>query len=375
MFKKVGAIGVMGAALAVVAATALSGTAAARVSAADATVSCKSPVTIGVAYPASGPETSIGTLQYNWARQAVTNWNKSHSVKVKLLPGNTELGVSTTFAISVANSFKANSSVVAVTGPAGSQEMQDTANIWKQAGLAPISGSETRVALTRSVANPHTGPRETTPGYFFRTVPNDGQQAATAAAYIKNVLHLKKVEIIDDSEGYSTGLRDFISTAFAKEGVTVTKKDEITETPLQTDFSTVIARIPAGTQLIYIPWQTLLAGRRTSTTSCTPTSQAPRSSSWVPMARTTRRRSRASGSYLTAFPYSPSNPVVKAYAHAHGGDPQTFGLPSYTATMANATAIQTACKAHGNKITRTEVRQAIQKTTLTAAQGLLGFPV
>ena len=93
-----------------------------------------------------------------------------------------------------------------------------------------------------------------------------------------------------------------------------------------------------------------------------------------PMARTTRRRSRARG-YLTAFPYPPSNPVVKAYAHAHGGDPQTFGLPSYTATMANATAIQTACKAHGNKITRTEVRQAIQKTTLTATQGLLGFPV
>jgi ABC-type branched-subunit amino acid transport system substrate-binding protein len=374
MFKRVGAIGVMGAVIAVAVATALSGTAAAKVAASASTVSCKNPVTVGVAYPESGPLTSIGSLQYNWAAYAAAKWNASHTLKINLLQGDTQLGNGTVHAIAVAQSFKNNASVVAVTGPAGSQEMQDTATIWHSAGLAPISGSETRVALTRSVANPSTGPRETTPGYFFRTVPNDGEQAATAAAYIHTVLKKTKVEIIDDSEGYSTGLRDFIKVALKADHVTVTRLDSITETPLQTDFSGVIAHIPSGTQLIYIPWQS--------------SSQAENFYSQLHAAKPGTKiilmgadgtndpsTFKGGGSYLTAFPYSSTNPTVKAFANAHNHDVESFGLPSYTATLANATAIQAACKAHKNSITRAQVRAAIQKTSLTSSQGLLGFPI
>ena len=39
--------------------------------------------------------------------------------------------------------------MIAVSGPAGSQEMQDTASIWKGAGLAPISGSGQPASLER----------------------------------------------------------------------------------------------------------------------------------------------------------------------------------------------------------------------------------
>jgi ABC-type branched-subunit amino acid transport system substrate-binding protein len=370
MFKKVGAFGVLGAAIAIAVAVTLSGTAAARVSAAAGTVSCKSPVTIGVAYPQTGPAASIGVLQYDWASFAATQWNKSHSVKIKLVQGDTQLGNGTTHAIAVAQSFKNNAAMVAVTGPAGSQEMQDTATIWKQAGLAPISGSETRVALTRSVANPSTGPRETTPGYFFRTVPNDGQQAATAAAYIHTVLKKTKVHIIDDGEGYSTGLRDFIKVALKGYGVKVTT-DSITQST--TNYAPTISAIPSGTQLIYIPWQ--LSSQAQNFYNAL--KGAGKGSIVLMGADGTDDPGtfKGAGSYLTAFPYSPTNPIVKAYATAHGGNPQTFGLPSYTATWVNATAIQTACKAHGNKITRTQVRQAIPKTIVPSSQGLLGFPV
>jgi len=370
MFRRVAAFGVTGSAIAVLVAMTLSGTASARVAAAASTVSCKNPVTIGVAYPETGPAASIGTLQYNWAAQAATKWNSSHSVKIKLVKGDTQLGNGTSFAIAVAHAFASNGAMVAVTGPAGSQEMQDTSTIWHGAGLAPISGSETRVALTRSVSNPSTGPRETTPGYFFRTVPNDGQQAATAAAYIHSVLKKTKVEIIDDGEGYSTGLRDFLKVALKADHVTVTT-NHITQT--DTNFSTVIASIPAGTQLIYIPWQ--LSSQAEN--FYTQLHAAGKGSITVFGSDGTDDPStfKGAGSYVTAFPYDPSNPVVKAFANHHGGNAETFGLPSYTATWVNATAIQAECAAHGNKITRAEVRSKIAKVQLSSAQGLLGFPI
>jgi hypothetical protein len=66
---------------------------------------------------------------------------------------------------------------------------------------------------------------------------------------------------------------------------------------------------------------------------------------------------------------------VKSFAKAHGGDPETFGIPSWTSIMVNATAIQKACKAGHGKITRASVRKEIPKVILPISKSLLGFPV
>jgi|SRR5579871_54443 len=368
MFKKVGAFGVTGAAIAVVVAMTLSGTAAARVAA--GTVSCTKPVAIGFAYPQTGPAASLGAPQADWASYGVTKWNASHSVKLKLIKGNTQLGNGTSFAIAVANSFKNNSSIVAVSGPAGSQEMQDTASIWVSAGLAPVSGSETRVQLTRAQGNGQgNNARQTTPGYFFRTVPNDGQQGDNVATYIHSVLHSKKVLIIDDSEAYSTGLRDQVKADLIADGVTV-NTNSISQS--DTSFSGVISSIPSGTDLIYIPWQLppqaenfytqLHAAGKNITLFGSDGTDDPSTF-------------KGKGSYVSAFPYDPTSSVVKSFTSHHKGNSETFGLPSYTSVWVNGTAIQAACKAHHNKITRAEVRAAIQKVSLSKAQSLLGFSV
>jgi len=356
----------LGAAIAVVLATTLSGTAAARVAASAATVSCTKPVTVGFAYPQTGPAASLGAPQADWASYAVTRWNASNPVKIKLVKGNTQLGNGTNFAIAVANSFAGNSSMVAVSGPAGSQEMYVTASIWQGAGLAPISGSETRVQLTRAQG---ASPRQTTPGYFFRTVPNDGQQGDNVANYIHKVLKAKKVLIIDDSEAYSQGLRDQVKADLQAVGVTV-NTNSITQS--DSNFSSVIASIPSGTDLIYIPWQlppqaenfyTQLhsAGKNITLFGSDGTDDPS--------------TFKGKGSYVSAFPYDPTSSIVKAFTSHHGGNAETFGLPSYTSVWVNATAIQAECKAHGNKITRAEVRAEIPKVSLTTAQSLLGFPV
>jgi branched-chain amino acid transport system substrate-binding protein len=365
MLRKVGAFGAMGAVVAVVVATTLSGTAAAKIAAAQS-ISCNSPVTVGVAYPETGPAASIGTLQYNWAAAAANKWNASNAIKIKLVKGDTQLGNGTSHAISVAQAFKNNSAMVAVTGPAGSQEMQDTATIWKSAGLAPVSGSETRVQLTRAQGS---SPRQTTPGYFFRTVPNDGQQGANDAAYIHNVLKLTKVEIIDDEEAYSTGLRDQLKAALNGFGVHVSL-NHVSQS--DTSFSSVIAAIPAGTQLIFLPWQLSSQAENFYV-------QLHAAGKNIPLFGSDGTDDpstfKGTGSYVSGFPYDPTNPVVTSFASHHGGDAETFGIPSYTATLVNATAIKKVCAAFGPKITRAEVRAQIAKTALSASQGLLGFPI
>ena len=83
----------------------------------------------------------------------------------------------------------------------------------------------------------------------------------------------------------------------------------------------------------------------------------------------------AHGAYVSGFPVDASSPVYKAFTKAHKGQPETFGLPTYTSIWANATAIKMACKAGHGKTTRKAVRKDLLKVKLTAKQSLLGFPV
>ena len=89
-------------------------------------------------------------------------------------------------------------------------------------------------------------------GFFFRTVPPDAIQSTTAANYINKKLKYKRVYIIDDQEAYSTGLADAVQAKLRAAGVTVTR-DGVSQQ--QSDFSSLIAKIPRDTQIVYIPWQ------------------------------------------------------------------------------------------------------------------------
>ena len=182
MLKKIGLVAVLGTLISVVVATTAWGSAKApsRVSAAAAAkVKCGKVRTIGMAAPVTGPASDIGNQQIRWAKYFVKRWNKSHpSARIKMVLGDTQLGVDTAFAVKAAKSFASNSKVLGVVGPAGSQEVVASTTAYKQGGLGFVSGSATRVTLTDG----HTdGNRR---GYFYRTVPNDGQQGPTVANYM-----------------------------------------------------------------------------------------------------------------------------------------------------------------------------------------------
>ncbi|HEY2741177.1 MAG TPA: branched-chain amino acid ABC transporter substrate-binding protein [Gaiellaceae bacterium] len=368
MLKKIGLVAVLAALISVVVATTAWGSAKAprTAAAATASVKCGKQVSIGVAYPATGGVAFLGVLQFDWAKYAVKRWNGSNKLKIKLVQGDTKLTTDAAANLAVAHSFASNGKVLAVTGPAGSQEVQDSAGVYHGAGLAPVSGSATRIFLTRAKPG---DPRETSKGFFYRTVPNDGQQGDAVANYIHSSLKKKRVYIIDDEEAYSQGLADQVQADLKKFGVNAGRNHVAQNV---SDFSSLIASIPNNTQLVYIPWQQaaeaqtfsqqLKANGRNATVMGSDGIDAP-------------GQFEAHGAYVSGFPVDATSSAYKAFTKAHKGQPETFGLPTYTSVWANATAIKMACKAGHGKTTRQAVRKDLLKVKLTAKQSLLGFPV
>jgi branched-chain amino acid transport system substrate-binding protein len=328
-----------------------------------AAVKCGKVRTIGLAAPYTGPAAAIGNQQVRWAKYFVKRWNaqkKNKNRKIKIINGDTQLGVDTAFAVKVAKAFASNKKVLGVVGPAGSQEVVASTSGYKGGGLGFVSGSATRTTLTDG----HTdGNRR---GYFFRTVPNDAAQAPAVANWMTKKLKWKRVYIIDDQETYSQGLADGVEKILKNRGVT-TLRDSISQT--DSDFSSKIAKIPGNYQGIYIPWQ--LAGQAQTFGQQVKAAGKGNIKLFGSDGLFAPGTWKIAGSYDSAFPYDPKSKIVKAFIKAHKGDGQFFGLPSYVATQVVVGAVTKAC-ANG-KATRAEVRKYIAKTRLKSS--ILGFPV
>ncbi|HEY7603601.1 MAG TPA: branched-chain amino acid ABC transporter substrate-binding protein [Gaiellaceae bacterium] len=350
----------------VVVATAFAGTdgTAAKATRGAAAIACGTTRTIGVAAPITGPAASIGQQQLRWAQYYVKQWNAvkaNAKQKIRIVQGDTQLGVDTAFAVRVSQAFASNAQVLGVVGLAGSQENVAATSVLKGGGLGWVSGSATRVSLTDG----HTDGNRL--GYFFRTVPNDNVQGPTVANYIRLKLKADRVFIIDDQESYSQGLSDTVQANLKSHNVNVTRDSVAQDT---TDFSSLIAKIPGNTDVIYIPWQL-----------------SPRAQGFGQQLKAAGKNItlfgsdglfdpatfKISGSYDSFFPVDTNAPVVKAYAAAHGGDGEYFGAPTFAATQVLVGAVTRACK--DGKATRAEVRAQIARTNIPAAQSVLGFKI
>src|ERR1051325_29151 len=215
----------------------------------SALIKCGKTRTIGIAAPLTGDAASLGLQQLRWTKFFVARYNRTHKKKFRLIQGDTQLP-NTAQALAVAHQFASNSKILGLVGPAGSQEVQARVAVDKGGCLAVVTGSATRVALTRSKPGK---PRETPVGWFYRTVPNDDQQGLRVANWINTKLKKKRVYIIDDEEAYSQGLADQVEALLsAKPGFKVSR-DHVSQSV--SDFSSLITRIPSNTQIVYIPWQ------------------------------------------------------------------------------------------------------------------------
>ena len=324
-------------------------------SASAATKSCVA--SIGFEGPITGPVAPLGTEQLHFAELAKDMDNAANKTKISIVQGDTQLQPAQ--ATTVTQQFISNSGILAVVGPAGSQEVEAVGGPMARAGMAFITGSATAVALT-------TGKYPT----FFRVVSKDSVQGPQDANYIVNTLHPKAIMIVDDQEAYSTGLVSAMTPVFQAAGI---KVDHESVSQKLTDFSSLVAKVTPATSVVVLPWQVAANAQQFGRNLA---QQHKKAVIFGTDGLFSPGTFTISGSYVSSF--GPDITAIAAdsalaqAAKAKYGAFGTFGPPVFAATHVIDEAIASVCKA-GQTPSRANVLAAIKKTNEPTS--ILGQPI
>ena len=312
---------------------------------------------IGLEAPITGPVAPLGQEQLHFAQLAMITDNLANKTRITLVQGDTQLNPA--MATTVTQQFTSNNKIVAVVGPAGSQEVEAVGPLMDRAGLAFISGSATNASLT-------TGKYPT----FFRSVSKDSVQGPQDANYIVNTLHPKALMIVDDQEAYSTGLVSAMVPIFSAAGV---KVDHESVSQKTTDFSSLVAKVTPDTTVVVLPWQVAANAQQFGKDLAQEHKKAVifgTDGLFSPGTFT------ISGSYVSSFGPDitaiPADSAIAAAAKAKYGTFGTFGPPVYAATHVVDEAIASVCKS-GQTPSRANVLAAIKNTNEVTS--ILGQPI
>jgi branched-chain amino acid transport system substrate-binding protein len=312
---------------------------------------------IGFEGPITGPVAPLGTEQLHFAELAVSMDNAANNTKITLVQGDTQLQPAQ--ATTVTQQFISNSAILAVVGPAGSQEVEAIGGPMGRAGMAFISGSATAVALT-------TGSYPT----FFRVVSKDSVQGPQDANYIVKTLHPKALMIVDDQEAYSTGLVSAMVPVFQAAGI---KVDHESVSQKVTDFSSLVAKVTAADTVVVLPWQVAANAQQFGRDLAQEHKNAVifgTDGLFSPGTFT------IAGSYVSSFGPDitgiAADASIAAAATAKFGSFGTFGPPVFAATHVIDEAISSVCKA-GQTPSRANVLAAIKQTNEPTS--ILGQPI
>jgi branched-chain amino acid transport system substrate-binding protein len=320
-----------------------------------ATKSCVAST--GMEGPLTGPVAVLGQEQLHFAQLAVLRDNLANHTKITIVQGDTQLNPAQ--ATTVTQQFTSNSKIVAVVGPAGSQEVEAVGPLMARAGLAFISGSATAAALT-------TGKYPT----FFRTVSKDSVQGPQDANYIINNLHPKALMIVDDQEAYSTGLVSAMMPIFQAAGI---KVDHESVSQKLTDFSSLVAKVTPSTTVVVLPWQVASNAQQFGRNLA---QQHKKAVIFGTDGLFSPGTFSINGSYVSSFGPDitaiPADKALVAAALAKFGKFGTFGPPVFAAQHVIDEAIASVCKS-GQTPSRANVLAAIKNTN--EATTILGQPI
>ena len=334
-------------------------TAGAATTAAPAAGGAACSAKIGFMGPFTGDAASIGQEQLNWGKLGIDDFNAKNGTTFSVAETDTQLDPAQ--ATTGAQKLISDTDVVAVLGPAGSQEVEAIGPAMTTANLAYVSPSATRTSLTVDGKMPT----------FARVVPNDDAQGPTIANFVKDTIKATKVLIVDDQTSYSTGLADSATATWKTLGVEVVRESIAQKS---TDFSSLVAKVTDDVGAVFLPWQIAANAQQFGTQLAEQGKKAVVVGSdgvYSPSDFSLE------GAYVSSFApdvrgVPAAADVVAAYQKAHDDKFGTFGPPVYVAAQLIATGIQATCK-DGKPGARADVTAAIKATKLDDT--ILGGPV
>jgi branched-chain amino acid transport system substrate-binding protein len=313
---------------------------------------------IGVEAPITGQVAQLGGEQLHFAQLAVQQDNAKNGTKITIVQGDTQLQPAQ--ATTVTRQLTSNSKVVAIVGPAGSQEVSAIGSQITRAGIVSISGSATATDLTEKGSFPT----------FLRVVPRDDVQGPQDATYIVNTLKPKTAMLIDDQSSYSTGLADAIIPVLKKAGITVNRQSVSQK---QTDFSSLVSKVNADTGVVILPWQVAANAQQLGQNLA---EQHKNAVIFGTDGLYSPDQFKIPGSFVSSFAPDitsiPADAAIVKTAKEKFGSFGTFGPPVYAATHVIDEAIAAVCKG-GDSPSRKNVLDQVKKTN--EPQSILGQPI
>jgi branched-chain amino acid transport system substrate-binding protein len=313
---------------------------------------------VAVEAPITGPVAQLGGEQLHFAQLALADDNAKNGTQITIVQGDTQLEPKQ--ATTVTRQFVSNDKIVAIVGPAGSQEVSAIGSAITRAGLPAISGSATNTDLTKKGTFPT----------FFRVVPRDDVQGPQDANYIANTLKPKKVMLVDDQTSYSTGLADSIIPVLKGKGITV---DHESVNQKQTDFSTLASKVDAQTGVVILPWQVAANAQQFGQNLA---EQNKKAVIFGTDGLYSPDQFKTPGSYVSSFAPDitsiPADADIVTKAKGKFGSFGTFGPPVYAAMHVVDEAIAAVCKA-GQTPSRSNVLAQMKKTN--QPESILGQPI
>src|SRR6185312_4953254 len=221
-------------------AAAVAGSYAARVLAADKTVS------VGINLPLTGADAQAATKIKQGAQMAFDEANAAggasgYKINVIVLDDGTATAGQYDPAQAATNARKmvADNNVVAAVGPQMSGSGKAMSPILSQGNLAIITPASTNPDIT----NPKFASQYRPGGkaIYFRTVTTDAYQGPNMANFFADTLKVKSLYVLDDSGAFGVGLADAFQGQAEKRGIKVLGRDQLN--PKEADYATILTKI------------------------------------------------------------------------------------------------------------------------------------
>lgn len=348
-----------------------------------------STIVIGINLPFTGADAADATNVRDGALMAIEEINAPHGMydtggiagKIMIQPlikddGTVAAGqYDPAQAATNTKQFVADDGVVAVVGPMMSGSGK---------AMAPIASAANLMLITPSSTNPDiTDPnfasqyRPMGKAIYFRTVTTDAFQGPYMANYAAEVLGVKSVYILDDTGAYGEGIANSFEGQAKVKGITVLGHDKLN--PKESDYTTVLTKIKALNPDALYYGGVQQAGAKLARQSYDVMPKLPKmgGDGMYSASLASDAGIAAENWYATiAAPDTIDEPQaqdwVAKYRSKYGASPQDYALTAYDAILVIDDTV-TRLLNDGMPITRENVRDYAQMTSLPTMQGVISF--
>ena len=340
-------------------------------------------IKIGMTLPLTGADAEDALLIKNGAMMAIDEANAKggiagHKIEVVVFDSGTATAGQYDPAQAATNTKKLVSDplVVANVGPQMSGEGKAMTPILSEADLATITPSSTNPDITDPKMAAQFKPKGK--AIYFRTVTTDAFQGPNMANFYSQNLKVKSIYILDDSGAYGVGIADAFQRQAEKNGVKVLGRDQLN--PKEADYTTILTKIKALNPDAIYYGGVAQAGVKL----------AKQAYDIIPNVLKGGGDGVQGGSFLkgggfpavdgwyctNAGPHLVEDPAaadwVKTFTQKYGKNPDDYSITAYDGALVVLDAIKRVVES-GKEVNRSNVRDAMQATSLKTLQGVISF--